>query len=96
MTRLEQQAGEAIRQLQRLHQGMIMAMERDLAVMWCIYRGWSDAVAARHTGLSASTIYRVRRRFELEPWLLFRAPILHRGILAGKPLWRCEACDARM
>ena len=96
MLTLKEQAAEACRKLQSLRGGRIMAMERDLAVMWAMFRGWSDALAAQETGLSASTVYRARRRFELNPWLLFRAPILHRGILAGKPLWRCEACDVRL
>ncbi len=39
-----------------------MAMERDLAVMWAMYRGWSDVLAAQQTGLSSSTVYRARRR----------------------------------
>ncbi len=96
MPTLKAQAAEACRKLQSLRGGRIMAMERDLAVMWAMFRGWSDALAAQETGLSASTVYRARRRFELNPWLLFRAPILHRGVLTGKPLWRCEACDARL
>ncbi len=74
----------------------MMAMDRDLVVLWAIYRGWSDAVAARESGLSPSTFDRARRRFEREPWLLFRVPILHRDIRGGKPLWRCEVCDSRM
>ncbi len=74
----------------------MMAMDRDLVVLWAMYRGWSDAVAARESGLSPSTFDRARRRFENEPWLLFRVPILLRDIRGGKPLWRCEVCDFRM
>ncbi len=74
----------------------IMAMDRDLIALWAMHRGWSDAVAARESGLSPSTFNRARRRFEHEPWQLFRVPILHRGIRGGRPLWRCEVCDSRM
>ena len=74
----------------------ITAMDKDLVVLWAMYCGSSDVVAARESGLSPSTLYRARRRFEYEPWQLFRVPILHRGIRGGKPLWRCEVCDARM
>ena len=78
MPPLKEQAAEACKTLQSLRGGRIMAMERDLAVMWAMFRGCSDAYAAQQTGLSASTVYRTRRRFEYNPWLLFRVPILHR------------------
>ena len=109
MPGLKEQANEVLNNL-RAHQGKkgiwgkyvkrtsvrITAMDRDLVVMWALYRGSSDVAAARESGLSPSTFMRTRRRFEDEPWLLFRTPILHRGIQGGKPLWRCEVCDARM
>ena len=109
MPSLKEQVDEALNNL-RAHRGergirnkyvkrtplRIMAMDRDLIVLWGMFRGWSDAVAARESGLSPSTFDRARRRFEREPWLLFRVPILHRGIRGGKPLWRCEVCDAQM
>jgi len=109
MPSLKSQADEALNNL-RVHRGgrgirnkyrkntpaRIMAMDRDLLALWAMYRGWSDVVAARESGLSPSTFNRARRRLEREPWLLFRVPILHRGIRGAKPLWRCEVCDARM
>ena len=64
MPTLKEQTDEACRKLQSLRGGRIMAMERDLAVMWAMYHGWSDALAAQQTGLSASTVYRTRRRFD--------------------------------
>ncbi len=109
MSSLKEQANEALNNF-RAHRGergisnkyvkrtpvRMMAMDRDLVAPWATYCGWSDAVAARESGLSPSTFNRARRRFEREPWLLFRVPILHRGIRGGKPLWRCEVCDSRM
>ena len=109
MPSLKEQANEALNSL-RAHQGErgisskyvkrtpvpITAMDRDLIVIWAMYRGSSDVMAARESGLSPSTFNRARRRFEHEPWQLFRVPILHRGIRGGKPLLRCEVCDSRM
>ncbi len=109
MASLKSQVDEALTNL-RAHRGErgmcskyvkrtpvgISPMDRDLVVLWAMYRGSSDVVAARESGLSPSTFNRARRRLEQEPWLLFRVPILHRGIRGAKPLWRCEVCDARM
>ncbi len=59
MPSLKEQANEALNNL-RAHRGergirskyvkrtplRIMAMDRDLIVLWAMFRGWSDAVAA--------------------------------------------------
>ena len=109
MPSLKEQANEALNNL-RAHRGegwisskhvkrtpvRISAMDRDLIVIWAMYRESSDVMAARESGLSPSTFNRAKKRFERDPWLMFRAPILHRGIQGGKTLWRCEVCDARM
>ncbi len=71
-------------------------MDRDILALWAMFRRSSDVAAARESGMSPSIFNRARRRFEREPWLLFRVPILHRGIRGGRPLWRCEVCDSRM
>ena len=71
-------------------------MQRDTLVLWCMYNGWGRDVSAERTGLGANTIRRAMRRFQLEPWLIFGVPVLHRGMFGKRPLWRCEVCLARL
>jgi hypothetical protein len=71
-------------------------MQRDTLVLWCMYNGWGRDVAAERTGLGANTIRRAMERFRSQPWLIFRVPVLHRGMFGRRPLWRCEACLARL
>ncbi len=108
MPSLEQQA-ETARKLVQEHKAnkrtpgsdretrrRILPMQRDTLVLWCMYNGWGRAVSAERTGLGANTIRRAMERFRIEPWLIFRVPVLHRGMFGRKPLWRCEVCLARL
>ncbi len=108
MPSLEQQA-ETARKLVQEHQASkrgpgsnkqtrrrILPMQRDTLVLWCMYNGWGRDVSAERTGLGANTIRRAMRRFQLEPWLIFGVPVLHRGMFGRRPLWRCEVCLARL
>ena len=71
-------------------------MQRDTLVLWCMYNGWGRAVSAERTGLGANTIRRAMERFRMQPWLIFHVPVLHRGMFGRRPLWRCEACLAKL
>ncbi len=74
----------------------ILPMQRDTLVLWCMYNGWGRDASAELTGLGANTIRRAMERFRSQPWLIFRVPVLHRGMFGRRPLWRCEACLARL
>ena len=74
----------------------ILPMQRDTLVLWCMYNGWGRDVAAERTGLGANTIRRAMERFRMEPWQIFRVPVLHRGMFGRRPLWRCEVCLAKL
>ncbi len=102
MPSLEQQA-ETARKLVQEHKAStrapgeknrrrILPMQRDTLVIWCMYNGWGRDVSAEWTGLGANTIRRAMQRFRREPWLIFRVPVLHRGMLGRRPVWRCEVC----
>ena len=107
MPSLEKQAKqslEAIRELASTSEGRKrlqsnaypLFMERDLVILWGLYRGWSMRHMADILQCSLPTIYNRRRIYWQEPHLLFNLPVMHRGLRGKKPLFRCEVCDARL
>ena len=80
----------------RARQPQLAQRERDVAVLYGMYHGWSDALTARRFHISKNTVLRVRRGISEDPWKLFQIPILHRGLSGKATVWRCEACDASM
>ena len=101
MPSLDKQA-EAARKLlkeeyqRRKFQPRSLPLERDTAVLWGVYRGWSDSQIGRHFYIHRNTVLRARRRFAESPPTIFRIPILHQGVSGTRQMWRCEVCDARM
>ena len=93
---LEHQESKRARGSRERTRRRILPMQRDTLVLWCMYNGWGRDVSAECTGLGANTIRRAMRRFQLEPWLIFGVPVLHRGMFGRRPLWRCEVCLARL
>ena len=73
-----------------------LGMERDIVVLWGMYRGWSNRVIADATRASGRTIRRLVRRFANRPSLIFECPILHQGLRGKRRLYRCEFCGALM
>jgi hypothetical protein len=93
----EHQAGKRAPGSNKQTRRRILPMQRDTLVLRCLYNGWGRDVAAERTGLSASTIRRAMARFRVEPWLIFRVPVLYyRGVFGRRPLWRCEVCLDRL
>ena len=67
-------------------------LERDIIVLWGMYRGWGDSAISKYVGCSTSTIGRVRDRFQKDPSEIFRCPVMS-GILRNrKIMWKCEVC----
>ena len=103
---VECQASEAIRVIKqsvrprgrnKRHSSLYpVRMERDIVVLWGMYRGWSNPVIADAVKSSVSTVERLRRRFAQDPSLVFNCPVLQQGIRGTKPLWRCEFCGASL
>ena len=71
-------------------------MERDLVVVWSMYRGWTVEVTARALGVHPSTARRYRRAFWSFPPRLCFLPLLRRSVRADRTLWTCELCGAEM
>jgi len=71
-------------------------MERDIVVLWGMYRAWNDPIIGEVVGNHINTIKALRRKFMDDPSEIFRCPVLHQGIRGNKPLWRCEFCGAEL
>lgn len=103
---IEQQAKSAIEAIKDYHRGRgrkvrhnnvyPLQMERDIVVLWGMYRGWSMPVMADAVMVSIPAIERVRRKFINEPYAIFRCPVLHKVLRADKPLWTCQFCGEQM
>ena len=74
----------------------ILRMERDVAVLWGLYHGWSDERIGEYFYISRTAVIRARRELNDTPQHIFRTPILHRDMVGNKQVWRCEACSWRM
>ena len=77
-------------------QPSILRMERDVAVLWGLYHGWSDERIGNYFYISENAVIRARRRLNDTPQNIFLTPVLHRDIVGNKQIWRCEACGGRM
>lgn len=71
-------------------------MERDIIIVWGMYRGWRNAAIAKKVGLSAQTVRRLRYEFGRNPALIFNLPVLYKGYKWNKPFYRCEFCGEMM
>lgn len=103
MPTLEKQAKEAIiaienrlKRASRTPSRYPMQMERDIVILWGMYRGWSNPVIADALRCSTKTVERFRHRLLRNPGLIFLCPVLHKEHKGGKPLWRCEVCSVSM
>ena len=74
----------------------VLKMERDIAILWGLYHGWSDDKISDYFFVSTTAIVRARRELNDTPQHIFRTPILHRDMVGNKQVWRCEACGGRM
>ena len=73
-----------------------LQMERDIIVLWGMYRGCSMPVIADAAMVSRPSIDRVRRRFIDEPSSIFRCPVLRKILRGDRPLWTCQFCQEEM
>jgi len=71
-------------------------MERDIIIIWGMYRGWRNTAIANKLGLSARTVRRLRYEFGRNPVLIFNLPVLYKGYKWNKPFYRCEFCGEMM
>lgn len=71
-------------------------MERDIIIVWGMYRGWRNTAIANKLGLSAMTVRRLRYEFGRNPALIFNLPVLYKGYKWNKVYYRCEFCGEMM
>ena len=71
-------------------------LERDLVVVWSLYRHWTVDATARVLGVHPSTARRYQRAIWSFPPRLCFLPLLRQSVKADKTLWTCEICGAEM
>ena len=91
---LERQVRDAQRTLAKLDSKArpTQMMERDIIVVWGLYRGWTAGFTAKNARVHPATIRRRRAFYAANPAALFELPILHRGLR----VYRCEFCGSHI
>ena len=91
MPSLEQQAQRA---QQIIKEGGLRQhpAERDIIVLWGMYRGWGVTAMSKRIGGSATTVRKVRTGFHKDPSEIFRLPVMSGILHRNKTTWKCEAC----
>ena len=70
--------------------------ERDIVVLWGMYRGWSDRSIADAIRTSDRTVRNIRNRYYSNPRMIFHHPVLHQIVRYRAPLWICLFCGAQL
>jgi len=105
VTKIQQQVDEALKVVEgaakirntRNHSTWYpYPMERDIVILWGMYRGWRNAPIARKLGLSPHTVRRRRLELGRNPALIFNLPVLYKGYKWNKSFYRCEFCGEMM
>ena len=76
-----------------------MLLDRDIVVLWGMYRVWSPVIIAHVLGLKKGRQVRLMiDRFVDEPSLIFEYPVLRRlgQAKSGKRNWMCGFCAAKL
>lgn len=74
----------------------VLPAERDVVILWGIYRGWSAVAIGHKVNKSADTVRRVIASFFAEPSLIFRLPVLHLSYKGQKRMFTCAFCGREM
>ena len=95
---LEQQVERALELFRRNGKGAArkFRLERDIVIVWSIYRQWTVDATARALGVHLSTAGRHRRAISSFPPRLCFLPLLRQSVRADRTLWTCEICGAEM
>ena len=73
-----------------------MTTERGLVVLWGIYRGWTDVVAARRAHCSPLTARKSRVGFQEHPETIFYYGLLERRLRGKRPFFKCNVCRSNL
>ena len=106
---LQQSAEDAIRLLRSdARRGKVMpgrggksakhsfSRERNTAILWLTYKGWSGDAIAEQLDCDRSTVYLFRKKVQEQPWLLFDYAVLTKGVRGNHVVWTCEVCTSTM
>ena len=71
-------------------------MERDTAILWGLYHGWSDIRISEYFYLDRNAVLRARKGFDKVPPSVLRVPLLHKDLIGKRQVFKCEVCGSRM
>ena len=92
--RMQIQAEKALKTLRSMGtKRTAMTIERDIVVLWGIFRRWSNAGIAKMAGAGVKTIRRRKMFFTATPEAIFSLEVLYKG---QRGFYRCEFCGEAM
>lgn len=71
-------------------------MEKGIAILWGMYRGWTFGAISYRTCISISNVEQFKSKLARKPATIFDYPVLHTGVRGSKTLYRCELCGDLM
>ena len=77
---------------QKFQAGHPYKTERDIIILYGLWRGWSPASIGRYCKLSSKSVKKHMNRLQSNPGDLFKLPVLFTGMVGGKRIFRCEFC----
>ena len=77
---------------QKFHVKHTYVAERDIIILYGLWRGWSPALIGRYCKPSSKSVRKHTIRVQSNPGVLFKLPILFTGMVGGKRIYRCEFC----
>ena len=95
LDKLVKEAMETVRSFPKGTAGSL-GMDRDLILIWGLYRGWSDAAIAKVLRVHPTTVKRHMEKLTEHPSLIFRCPVMRKGIRYKKTVWICEFCEEEL
>ena len=87
---MEAQVAEAVKVLAQAKNSRESAnmMERDVVVLWGMYRGWANTFSARMIHSTRGWVRKRKEFFSQDPRTIFEMPVLHQS----QRIFRCEFC----
>jgi len=69
-------------------------VERDIVVLWSLYRGWSASVTADLIGGRYHMVARRRKHYRDHPDDLFKLPLMRQAVRYGRTIYECAFCGS--
>lgn len=95
---LSKQVKEAIETINSFPKGTAgsLSMDRDLILIWGLYRAWKEAAIAKVLRVHPTTVRRHMEKLTDHPSLMFLCPVLAKRKRYNKFVWICEFCEEEL